>query len=243
MTTMTSPERRSRAGRAECTALGCGRPCPHAWLCGDCTDGLREDLYAVRPRLEDLEITLTRQDRIGEHSSGGTELVVWPLPWNDAASKAQTRLLRAVAAVAALWGVPESCDTGDHYCEPYGAAQGGNWVPLAGWLARRAPELAQIPRIGPAAGRLDRAVKSARTVCDLPSHTRRILVGPCPRSGVDGRVYCDGPVWALLPALDSSSATLVCLVCEHEWQTTQWRRAGRDILRRRAVLALRVGAA
>lgn len=235
-------QRITRGGRAECTSPGCARPTPHAYLCADCASGLRGDLRAVAGLLDELETTVTRQDQLGEHTALSVAAVVWPLPWNDRASRTQHRLVKAVVAVVALYGLSGWCDTRKRLHGPYRAAQGGNWGPLAQWLAPM-PDLALIRRMGPAADRLARSVRAATKAIDLPSVTRRALVGPCPRSGADGALYCDGEVWAELPAEGCGFALLACSACEHCWDTSQWRRAGRDILRRQRVLSLRAGRA
>jgi hypothetical protein len=229
---MTSqPERRPR-----CTAPGCGVPQHNGLLCTGCAEGLDTDLLEVLEVWPDLLITRTRQDCLGDPTSGSSAR---PLPWNEQASHAMSRLAGAVRALDALAGPLTACEVACHRCVAQIGAEGSNPdpAPLARWLWTQRPELVLRSGIGPAAARLDHALDAARHAIDLPEYDRRFPVGPCPQPG-QRAAYCTGTVLALIPTREADPTLMRCSDCDHVWTSGQFMRAGRMIHTRMRQLGL-----
>jgi len=147
-------------------------------LCGPCADLIVRDLQQVGWISDELDITLSRQDRIGTQLGGhkpGQE-VERPLPFNNAAAEASWNLhytlQRNVAHLAEQRGLNIDCvDT----------APG-----LAGWLIRHKDALRQDEAAGEAFSDVHDVVRKARRVVDAPIPRQYLLVcgadtvhGPC----------------------------------------------------------------
>lgn len=222
--------------RPRCTAPGCGRPQHNGLLCTGCAEGLDADLLEVGELWADLLITRTRQDHLGDPTSGSSAR---PLPWNEGASHAMSRLAGAVRALDALAGPLLACDVACHRCAAQNGAQGSNPdpTPLARWLWTQRPELVLAAGVGPAAARLDTALGRARAATDLPEYDRRFPVGPCPQPGPHA-AYCTGTVLALIPTREADPTLMRCTDCDHVWTSGQFLRAGRMIHSRARQLGL-----
>lgn len=222
--------------RPSCSAPGCGLPQRNGLLCRDCTDGLGVDLHAVGPVWVDLVITRTRQDHLGDPTSGSSAR---PLPWNEQASGAARVLIQAVAALDALAGPRPVCELANHRCAAQRRSQGANPdpAPLARWLWCQVPELVLRSGVGRRAAGLDAALRRARSACDLPEYDRRFPVGPCPQPG-PRTGYCEGTVVALIPTRESEPAVMHCSACDRTWTSEQFLRAGRMIHARMRTLGL-----
>jgi hypothetical protein len=226
--------------RPRCTAPGCGLPQRNGLLCGDCTTGLGEDLHAVAPVWVDLVITTTRQDHLGDPTSGSSAR---PLPWNEQGSHAATKLLGAVLALDELAGPRWVCEVANHRCAAQRRSEGAkpDPAPLARWLWCQVPDLVLRSGVGGMAADLDTALRRARAACDLPEYDRRFPVGPCPQPGIAHAAYCTGTVVALIPTRETEPAVMACSVCAHTWTSEQFMRAGRMIHSRMRQLGMVTG--
>ena len=150
------------------------RPAPDANLCRGCLDTLRAELRAVSWLAEQLEVTLTRQARIGDRN--GPRSAERPLPFHPRAAVDLETLRDGLgmwaAAVAEGRGVRL-----DAAATPVG---------FAAWLLRWSGEIAQHPDAGECHGDVLAMVEAARRTIDLPP--QRHFVGPCDECGQD--LYC-----------------------------------------------------
>jgi hypothetical protein len=93
------------------------------------------------------------------------------------------------------------------------------WCRYQRWAAEAWDELSYAcGRIGPAV--------------DRPPIRTRIPIGPCPEMA--GAGYCAGHLVAVVPVRNDRPARIRCDTCSAEWITSQWARAGRRILARKA---------
>lgn len=147
----------------------CERPVSdQAYLCARCAHLLAVDLGEV-PGLEpDLEITLTRQDRVGDSSGGSSKRAEEPLPFSVAASEAGYVLTNTLSTwardVARERGVPG----------PQGAPAS---TVAAIWLLGHIEWLRHRPEVAEAYDEITSAVAMVRLVIDR--HGSRLYAGPC----------------------------------------------------------------
>ena len=167
---------------AACTA--CDRPAPDAQLCRGCLDQLRAELRALLPvetnrlgvityvpgLLDELQVTLTRQARIGARGPRGAET---PLPYHHGASvdleTLAATLTATAATVAQQRGVRVDTD--------------GTTAGAARWLLRWSGELAQHPDAATLYDDIVALVQAVRRTIDAPVPRR--YVGPCDECGAD----------------------------------------------------------
>jgi len=183
-----------------------------AYLCVVCGDLLAKELRTVGWISDELDITLSRQDRIGVQQGGhkpGKE-VERPLPYNIGASEAGW-ILHDVLAVTARdlaeqRGLPLDCvDTSPA---------------IAAWLLRHVNAIRHDEGGGQTYDELTDAIASARRIIDAPAG--RMFAGPCGSETDAGRCGAD-----LYAAIDAPSVS--CQECGAKWDTGE-RRA--DLLAR-----------
>lgn len=154
---------------AECTA--CTRPAPDATICPSCTDQVAGHLRRIPGLVADLQITLTRQARMG--SGTGARSADTPVPYDHRASvdleTISVDLHRWAYAVAAHRGVAVDATT-----EP---------TALARWLRRWVGAAAQHPDAAELLDELRAMVRAAEHTIDRPPELR--YVGPCDQCGQD----------------------------------------------------------
>jgi hypothetical protein len=201
----------------------CGSPCgDQANLCRTHTDQLAADLATVPELVAELQITLTRQDRVTAEKHGGRSATK-PLPWNEHASQRAFELNTTLNA----WALDTSKlaeDERDPLIEQHHSDTAG----VARWLGRNLRTLRQHQDAGQAHDEITDAIKEARRAIDRPGLSSRFYVGPCPEE-LDS-VPCGGDVWAFIPSERDKLATIRCTNCGAFWDTTQWLRVGRRIL-------------
>ena len=153
-----------------------GRPAPDALLCRGCLDALKADLRAVAWLVKQLEVTLTRQARIGHRN--GPRSAERPLPFHPSAAVDLETLRDGLGmwarAVAEQRGVCLS------------AADSSGPAGFASWLLRWAGEAAQHPDAAELVGDVRSMCEAARRTIDLPPE--RHFVGPCDTCDQD--LYC-----------------------------------------------------
>lgn len=122
---------------------------------------LRELLAQIPALIEDLSITLTRQDRLGAGSGGGKRgrIDAPPLPINLAAMEARDQLHNTLAGWIR------------HTCNERGLTYDGTGSPIsmAGWLTRWHIALALSEGAEEAIPDLTDAIRRCRRVCDRPA--------------------------------------------------------------------------
>lgn len=157
-----------------CTAPQCDNPTHDGHLCANCIGTLRRDLDAVPWLVEDLMVTISRQDRLGD-ASGGRRTDERPLPLRLNAVEAKRDMADTLhswaAHVAGRRGIP---------APPHKALE------AAAFLARYTGEVQDDPRAGDLADEIGYAVLTAQRAVDKPLAHR--FVGPCDRCGAD--LYC-----------------------------------------------------
>jgi len=153
-----------------------GREVLDALLCRGCLDQLRGELRAVPELVKQLEITLTRQARVGERN--GPRGAETPLAYHLRASVDLESLRDG------LWMWAEA--VGDRRGVEVDAERSA--AALATWLLRWAGEVAQHPDVAELHGDILAMTEAARRTIDLPP--QRHFVGPCDDCGAD--LYC-GP--------------------------------------------------
>lgn len=155
-----------------------GRPTSDTTICRGCLDGLLAELRAIPALVEDLEVTLTRQARVGARN--GPRGAETPLPFHLRASvdleALHGGLLMWSRAVADRRGLPAPL--------PGFSTEG-----LARWLLLWPTDLATHPDAAELHGDVLAMVEAGRRTVDLPPTLH--FVGPCDDCGAD--LYC-GPL-------------------------------------------------
>lgn len=144
-----------------CLAPSCDKPSSGGFICPSCTGTLRNDLAAVPALLVDLEITISRQDRLHDpQPHGRTER---PLPLRLAPMEARRDLLATLQVwakhTAKRAGIPAPRDD------------------CAGFLLSYLPSVASDPDAGDLADEIGYIVIIAQRSVDRPMQL--IFVGPC----------------------------------------------------------------
>jgi hypothetical protein len=188
------------------TCPACGRRQRDGLLCDPCTRTLRRDLHDAPQLATELDITLAKQARTQPPATAG--LALERTAYSTAASNAATRLIDTLTAWSTGIGQPAWYITT--------AAQ--NLLDAIDDLRAHADADKLHREITGAADR-------ARRTIDTPPLRSVVPVGPCPD--------CDGDVNAYLPS-DDSPAYMTCQTNPtHRWDSTQWYRVGRRMLRKR----------
>lgn len=185
----------------------------------------------VNPGLaSELETTITRQDKLAV-TSGPATSGEKPLNWNNRASEIAWDLKSTINA----WAL-EASKRDEDPRDPL-AALGIEMAPVAEWLIRNINTLRLLPDVGEAYSELTDAIKRAESAIDRSAFSSRFVVGPCPEKD-DEDVQCPGEVWAFVPIDLEKPAIMTCQneACGATWNTTQWRRIGERILKRKAEL-------
>jgi hypothetical protein len=149
----------------------CSSPnCPYmqlnGYLCRNCTDALKGDLAAIPWLLEDLEVTITRQDRLSDPSGrSGDE---HPLPIRINAMEARRDLNATLAAWAMhIAGRLDGLDRDTIWTE----------LRLANYLLDHVGTILTDPAAGQIADEIGNAKGLAMRTIDKPQP--RVFVGPC----------------------------------------------------------------
>lgn len=212
---------------AECAA--CTAPTgDDGLLCRSHTRELDQDLRDVGNLVEELDVTLTRQDRVAARYSAGRSAEK-PLVWNEHAATKRSELWSTLGA----WALDVSRIDED---ERDRLADVGTYdiAGTAGWIARNLSTLRRHSDAGAAFDEITDAIRGARRAIDRPEVATRFYAGPCPEPieaeneyGVVETAACDGEVWAFIPTEAEKLAFLRCRACDAKWDTTQWLRVGR----------------
>lgn len=194
--------------RAHMTAkcARCGRPVADlAYLCGTCTTRLERHLGDIPALADDLEVSRTRQSRMGPVGVGVvTHTTPTSLPWDERASRAEKRL--RVELVGWVRVVVE---------ERGGRLPVGTLAGMSRHLLASVEWLRHQPSAGEVAGGVGRAVAEVRRVIDRPPPSR--FVGICSAVTVVDLLDCDCPCQDAPPCSDCIPAhAQVASACPHD---------------------------
>jgi len=201
-----------------------------AFLCTVCADLLAKELRTVGWISDELDVTLSRQDRIGVQQGGhkpGKE-VERPLPYNVGASEAGW-ILHDVLAVTArdlaeqrgIEYLPDGMVSASFIGPLLPGLQRipANYVDsspsIAAWLARHVDAIRHDEGGGQTYDELTDAIASARRIIDAPAG--RIFAGPCGSETDAGRCGAD-----LYAAVDAPSVS--CQECGAKWDAGERQR-------------------
>lgn len=147
-----------------------GRP-TELMLCNGCLDALKAELRAIPDLVAQLEVTLTRQARIGERN--GPRSTETPLPYHAGASVD----LETITTTLAMW-----CRT---IAQKRGVRLDADIQPveLSRWLLRYPTEAAQLEDAHELVENIHAMTKAARRTIDLAPDRR--FLGPCDDCGED----------------------------------------------------------
>lgn len=156
-------------------------------LCRTHTDELHRDLQAVGWIVGELEVTITRQDRVAAERHGGRS-AERPLPFNLRASDKASDLnttINAWALDTSRLGEDERDQLSEHHHTDTTA--------VAGWLARNLHTLRQHEEAGQAHDEITNAIREAKRAIDRP--LERVFAGPCGEP-IDGAPDCREDLYA-----------------------------------------------
>lgn len=209
----------------------CGRPvADQAYLCQRDADWLARDLGDV-PALEvELEVTVTRQDRIGDRSGGGARRAVEPLPYSPVAAEAGWVLANTLTTwarhVAEERGAPA----------PHGQPAASV---AARWLLGHVEWLRHRPEAAEALDEIRAAIAGVRIVID--ARAPRWYAGPCGAEDEETGQVCPVDLYAL-----PGASAVRCPSCGAEYDADarqEWLLAAADDALAHAELIGRAAAA
>lgn len=167
-----------------CDVDGCDRPTQDA-ICGTCITQLVTDLRQLAPGglCSELEITLTRQSKMGNGAKVKTKASETPIPYNPEASEVRWVLDNTISTWAR--------DVAETY--PHLSLTATSTAEAAEWLAGLRGLLAEHPAAAQMHDEVTSIAHRVRITIDRPSDTR-IYLGMC--GDVAGRYGCLGRVYA-----------------------------------------------
>jgi hypothetical protein len=192
----------------------CARPvADQAYLCSGCTGSLTAALRDVAWLAGELLTTEVRLARMSDGSGSRSAETPLPMNWSAMVDGEALRDTLAiwVRTVAEQRGVTVDADN--------------NAPSLARWMLRYTESIRQCDEAQQLYDEVTHVVREAKKTIDYAATKARFYVGPCPERPEDQA--CTGEVWAVIPAGENAPATLHCLDCEAEWNSTQWLRVGR----------------
>lgn len=217
----------------DCGVPSCRRTvADRAPICTHCTNSLGEQLRGVPDLLDDLLVTISRQDRLSTGGKAG-QPGGQPAPRLDVSDA-----LDALAGEITTWARDLADRHGLTIPVPDRPAQDAR-LQSAAWAADWLADHVHLIRTHPAAleshRALTTAITAARSKADRPDDRTRFAVGPCPENDARGQP-CPGQVWAHVPTDQREPAELRCRSCGARWDTTRWYRMGARIAARRRQL-------
>jgi hypothetical protein len=153
-----------------CSAPQCDRPAHDGFLCVSCRDTLRRDLDSVPVLCVDLQVTIAKQDRLGDTDGRSTD--ERPLPLRLGPMEARRDLTDTLRAWA------------DHVAQRRGVALASHEpARTAEWLSMHIGDIQDDPRAGDIADEIGYAVIVAGRAVDKPLQHQ--YVGPCDKCKAD----------------------------------------------------------
>lgn len=190
---------------------------PHAVLCRPCTARLRRDLRVLPHLYASLGDLLDPRRASGPGTGSGTGL-----PYHEPAAETMSQ----IAHDAGYWTAAVLAERRPDICP-------ARTVPaMCGWLAGQVTWASYRPWAGDMAGAL--ASDRARAFAVLDPLPRADIPVPramnwCPACREPGRLTAV----VSQDETDRRPSMVWCGACGREWDTTQWLRLGRDIVRHR----------
>lgn len=168
-----------------------GRPAPDATICRGCLDQLVGILRTVPALVDDLEVTLSRQARVGTRN--GPRSSETPLPFHLSASVDLETLRDGLG----MWAGVVATRRGVSLDAPASA------VGYAAWLVRWSGEVAQHPDAAELHGDVLAMAEAGRRTVDLPAALH--FVGPCDNCEAD--LYCSAGAAGVACRTEACGAT------------------------------------
>lgn len=203
------------------TCPACLRPQDEGLLCASCTGSLEHELGEVAAIVDELDVTLSRQARVGSGGKGGP---------------AHERTPAHLGAMAVAGDLANTLTTWAR--DVIGEAQVRAWpvdgkppaVTAAWLLLSELPAIRKHPAAAELVDEVVDAVRQARRVIDRAANRTIIFVGPCPEQDDEG-ADCLGEIHAFIPIEDDRPSRMECNAnSSHKWTSIQWLRAGKRIL-------------
>lgn len=191
----------------DCTTPSCA-PYPAGngqFICRNCLDALRRDLASIPALIDDLHITLTRQDVVG--ASSGRRASETSLPWKETASEALWVLTQTVLTWVREFQDPDAPPFPD---APAAAAR---------WLLDHSSHVATRKQAGEVVDEISSAVAKAYEAIDRPPD--RLLAGQCSAATADGE--CEEFLYAHVDGDGNAVRITKCRACGTEHQTEDRR--------------------
>ena len=157
-----------------CLAPQCDNPPHDGFLCTSCVATLRRDLKAIPDLLADLEITISKQDRLQDAEKRPTD--ERPLPLRLGPMEAKRDLTDTLVKWAA--DVAETTR-----CAPWVDFVNGGTEQLAAYIFDNLGTITSHPTVGDCADEIGYAVITAQRAVDKPLQHQ--FVGPCDKCGAD----------------------------------------------------------
>jgi hypothetical protein len=204
-----------------CPSCGCSQV--EGLLCHAETVHIEIALGDVRAVIEDLNVTLSKMDKMGGGGAPGLARERWA--YSPGASLAADYLVNTLTTWARdVAGEDFTVDPVRHPA-----------ISASFLLLSHIPEIRRHPEVKELHEEILATVAQARAAADRPANRTIIFVGPCPELGEDGG-FCDGEVYAYFPIEDSRPPKMECRTNgQHKWMAMQWLRAGKRILDRAEV--------
>ena len=155
-----------------CASPACSFPQHNGYLCRNCADTLTRDLKAIPWLLEELEVTLSRQDCLSESSDRGSD--EQPLPLNLRAVEVRIDLNAVLAAWALhVAGRFDGLDSSVIWTE----------LRLAQYLLEHVRDMLTDPAAGQCADEISDIRRRVQRAIDKP--VEQVFAGPCDDCGKD----------------------------------------------------------
>lgn len=185
------------------TGRVCGNP-TDGYLCHDCTTALRVELTDVPELLAELDITLSRQDRLTDPTNRTRTGGERPLPYKPHVTPAVWLLHHTLHTWALDHGAPENSTTPG----------------LAQHLLVNLHHIQNHPDAGRLVDEITHAIHHAREAIDRPDDRRQFL-GPCDAE-LDDRSHCREEIYGV-PWRDHATCDS-CGARHHIATRQQWMR-------------------
>jgi hypothetical protein len=180
-----------------CSSPSCEYPTSgDTFICKNCLQALRRDLGDVPALIDDLHVTLTRQDVVG--ASSGRRASETSLPWKETASEALWVLITTVLTWVREFQDPDAAPFPD---APLAAAR---------WLLNNTAHIATRTQAGQLVDEIASAVAKAYEVIDRPPEL--LVAGQCGHRGCEEYLYAR-----------PGARTTKCRACDTEHEVAERR--------------------
>lgn len=203
------------------TCPACYREQGAGLLCSACCAILEYELSEVPAIVGELDVTLSRQGRIGAGGHGG--LASEKTPIHPGAMDP----VWVLGNVLTTWARDV---TGDRPGWPTESGRDPAIV-AAHILLSEMTTIRKHPAANEIMDEVCDAIRLARRTIDRPANRTIIFVGPCPEVDENG-ADCPGDVYAFIPTEDDRPGRMQCGTNGvHTWASIQWYSTGKRILK------------